>query len=78
MGREADRGDAERLLARSGELWWHTRYSSRTRLLSSLIDPLIYRFFNFELDDSELQLRRDGDLVAVEPRVLALIIRLVK
>ncbi|MBW2245354.1 MAG: AAA family ATPase, partial [Deltaproteobacteria bacterium] len=39
---------------------------------------MIYRFFNFELDDSEFQLRRDGNVVAVEPRVLALIIRLVE
>ncbi|MCP5056071.1 MAG: AAA family ATPase [bacterium] len=39
---------------------------------------MIYRFLDFELDDSELRIRRDGNVVAVEPRVLALIIRLVE
>ncbi|MCP3987042.1 MAG: AAA family ATPase, partial [bacterium] len=47
---------------------------------SLFVDRLIviYRFLNFELDDSKLQLRRDDAVVAVEPLVLALIIYLVE
>jgi TolB-like protein/Flp pilus assembly protein TadD len=42
------------------------------------VKPMIYRFHAYELDDDLYQLRRDGEVVAVEPKVFNVLVYLIQ